>query len=285
MTAQLPPKSSRNDAGREPPQAPRAAALVTGAARRLGREIALGLARAGWDVAVHYGSSAEEARATVADIESLGRRAVAVQADLADEAQTCAMFDRASAEVGGIGCLVNSASRFEFDRPESFGYQALFEHIGPNLAAPLALARRLHDAIGEGEQGVVINLLDQKLDNLNPDFFSYTLTKAALLAATRMMAQAFAPRLRVAAVSPGITLISGDQSEAGFRRAHRMAPLGRSSTPEDIVAAVLYLARARAVTGVNLAVDGGQHLLPLSRDVMYVADGDPANPKAPGTPS
>ena len=169
MTTKLPPQSSRDEARREPP---RAAALVTGAARRLGREIALGLARAGWDVAVHYGSSTEESRATVADIESLGRRAVAVQADLADEAQTGAMFDRALAELGGIRCLVNSASRFEFDRPESFGYQALFEHVGPNLAAPLALARRLHDSIDEGEQGVVINLLDQKLDNLNPDFFS-----------------------------------------------------------------------------------------------------------------
>ena len=269
----------------DPSRTPRGGALVTGAARRLGREIALGLARAGWDVAVHYGTSAQEARATVADIEALGRRAVAVQADLADEDQTCAMFDRATSGIGGIRCLVNSASRFEFDRPESFGYRMLLEHVGPNLAAPLALTRKLHDSIAEGEQGVVINLLDQKLENLNPDFFSYTLTKAALLAATRVMAQAFAPRLRVAAVSPGITLISGDQSEAGFRRAHRMAPLGRSSTPEDIVAAVLYLAHARAVTGVNLAVDGGQHLLALSRDVMYVADPAPADPKPPGTPS
>ena len=285
MSSHEPPQTSSADTGQVPARTPRGAALVTGAARRLGREIALGLAAAGWDVAVHYGTSADEARATVADIEALGRRAVAVQADLADEAQAAAMFDRAVAGIGPIRCLVNSASRFEFDRPESFGYRTLLEHVGPNLAAPLLLARKLHASLADADQGVVINLLDQKLENLNPDFFSYTLTKAALLAATRMMAQAFAPRLRVAAVSPGITLISGEQSEAGFRRAHRMTPLGRSSTPDDIVAAVLYLARAQAVTGVNLAVDGGQHLLPLSRDVMYLTDGSPSAPPDTGTSS
>lgn len=247
-------------------------ALVTGAARRLGREVALGLARAGWDIAVHYGRSAGDALATVDEILALGQRAVAVQADLADEAATAAMFDAARQALGPIGCLVNNASRFDFDRPEAFGYAALDEHMRPNLAAPLLLARRLHDRLAPGECGVVVNLLDQKLDNLNPDFFSYTLTKAALAAATRMMAMAFAPRVRVVGVSPGITLVSGDQTEAGFERAHRMTPLGASSTPRDIVDAVVFLAQAPAITGVNLLVDGGQHLMPLSRDVMYLAD-------------
>jgi NAD(P)-dependent dehydrogenase (short-subunit alcohol dehydrogenase family) len=132
------------------------------------------------------------------------------------------------------------------------------------------LSRRLHEALGESRCGVVINLLDQKLDNPNPDFFSYTLTKFGLLGATRMMAMAFAPRLRVAGVSPGVTLVSGGQTEAGFAQSHTMTPLGRSSTPEDIVRAVVFLADARAITGVNLLVDGGQHLLPLPRDVMYL---------------
>lgn len=248
-------------------------ALVTGAARRLGRAIAIGLARAGWDVAVHYGTSRDEALEVVGEIESLGRRAAALPADLADEEATRAMFDAAQARLGPIGCVVNNASRFEFDRPETFGYQALAAHSAPNLAAPLLLAQRLHAAVPEGEQAVVINLLDQKLDNLNPDFFSYTLTKAALLAATRMMAMSFAPRVRVVGVSPGITLVSGNQTEGGFAAAHAMAPLGRSSLPEDIVAAVVFLADARAITGVNLLVDGGQHLLPLTRDVMYAAPG------------
>ncbi len=264
------PLAGAGDAHRAP--SPARTVLVTGAARRLGREIALGFAHDGWDVAVHYRESRDEAADTVAAIRALGRRAVAVRADLADEAQTCAMFDAALAGIGPIGCLVNNASRFSFDRPESFGYASLAGHAGPNLAAPLLLARRLHASLAAGGHGVVINLLDQKLGNLNPDFFSYTLTKAALLAATRMMASAFAPRLRVVAVSAGITLISGDQSPEGFERAHRMTPLGRSSTPQDVVEAVLYLARARAVTGVDLTVDGGQHLLPLPRDVMYLAE-------------
>lgn len=247
-------------------------ALVTGAARRLGREVALGLARAGWDVAVHYGRSADEARATVHEIKALGRRAASVQAELDDEAATAAMFDAARAALGPIGCLVNNASRFDFDRPEEFDYRTLDAHLRPNLAAPLLLARRLHETLAPGECGVVVNLLDQKLDNLNPDFFSYTLTKAALAAATRMMAMAFAPKLRVVGVSPGITMISGDQTLAGFERAHRMTPLGSSSTPRDVVDAVVFLAQAQAITGVNLVVDGGQHLMPLSRDVMYLAD-------------
>jgi len=247
------------------------AALVTGAGRRLGRELALGLARAGWDVAIHYGRSAEEAGRTADEIASMGRRACAVHADLADEAATGAMFDEARRALGAIGCVVNSASRFEYDHPASFGYRALEEHFGPNLAAPLLLARRLHESLADPQCGVVVNLLDQKLDNLNPDYFSYTLTKCALLGATRMMAMAFAPKLRVVGVSPGITLASGEQTAEGFARAHRLTPLGRSSTPEDVVRAVVFVAEAPAITGVNLLVDGGQHLLPLERDVMYLA--------------
>lgn len=246
-------------------------ALVTGAGRRLGREIALGLARAGWDVAVHYGRSAPDAEATVAEITALGRRSVAVQADLASEPETLAMFDAARAQLGPIGCLVNNASRFEFDAPDSFGYASLEAHARANLAAPLALSRRLHASLVGEACGVVINLLDQKLDNLNPDFFSYTLTKAALASATRMMAMAFAPTLRVVGVSPGITLVSGDQTPEGFNAAHRQTPLGASSTPQDIVDAVVWLAQARAVTGIDLAVDGGQHLMPLPRDVMFLS--------------
>ncbi len=244
--------------------------FVTGAAKRLGRRIALAFADAGWDVAIHYGSSQAEAERTAFDVVARGRRATTVQADLAAEAQVLAAFDAARGALGPIGCVVNSASRFEFDRPEDFAYANLQALIAPNLAAPLALARRLHDSIADPGRGVVINLLDQKLQNLNPDFFSYTLTKQALLGATRMMAMAFAPRLRVAAVSPGITLRSGEQTEEGFRAAHAKTPLGRSSTPEDIARAVLFLAESPAITGVNLTVDGGQHLLPLGRDVMYL---------------
>ena len=280
--APLPPAAAAPSpgAGASAPSAPEARrVLVTGAARRLGREIALALARAGWDVAVHHGESVQAAQDTVADIQALGRRAVALQADLADPQQTAALFDAASAALGPLDALVNNASRFEPDRPESFEYAGLHRHLDPNLAAPLLLARRLHEARcalpASAPAGVVINLLDQKLENLNPDFLSYTLTKAALASATTMLAMAFAPRLRVVSVSPGITLVSGDQTAEGFAQAHRMTPLGRSSTPADIAAAVVFLADAPAITGINLTVDGGQHLAASPRDVMYLT-GNPA---------
>lgn len=262
------------DRGTAPPDASSTAcrvALVTGAGRRLGRAIALGLAQAGWDVAVHYGRSGDEARCTAEAVQAAGRRAVTLQADLSDAAQAGALVARAAQALGAVTCLVNSASRFEFDRPESFDAALLQAHLAPNLAAPLALTRALHDALPAGGRGVAINLLDQKLANLNPDFFSYTLTKVALEAATRMMARALGPKLRVVGVSPGITLVSGDQSPANFEAAHRMTPLGRSSRPEDIVSAVAFLADADAITGVNLTVDGGQHLMGFDRDVMYLA--------------
>ena len=140
-----------------------------------------------------------------------------------------------------------------------------------NLTAPILLAQALHAATPAGSQAVVINLLDQKLFNMNPDFLSYTLSKAALQCATTMLAQALAPTVRVVGVAPGITLVSGDQSAAGFAKAHSATPLGRSSTPSDIAAAVSYLAISNAITGTTLVVDGGQHLMALPRDVMFLA--------------
>lgn len=249
----------------------RKTALVTGAAKRLGREIALGLARDGWDIAVHYRASRSEALATVDEIVALGRRAVALDADLADEAEARRLVPRAVEAFGSLGCVVNSASLFDYDNAHSFGHASLDAHMRCNLAAPLLLAQALHAVTPEGEQGVVINLLDQKLFNLNPDFLSYTLSKAALHTATSMLATALAPKLRVVGLAPGLTLVSGDQTEAGFANAHRQTVLGKSSMPADIAQAACYLAGARGVTGTTLLVDGGQHLLPLNRDVMFVA--------------
>ncbi len=250
----------------------RRTALVTGAARRLGREIALGLARDGWDIAVHYRGSEADAKATVGDILALGRCAVALHCDLANEADARRLVPEAVARLGSLGCVVNSASLFDYDDAASFGQTRLDAHMHCNLAAPILLAQALHAATPEGEQGVVINLLDQKLSNLNPDFLSYTLSKAALQTATTMLAMSLAPKLRVVGLAPGLTLVSGDQTEAGFAKAHRQTVLGKSSTPEDIVRAACYLADARGVTGTTLLVDGGQHLVPLNRDVMFVAN-------------
>ncbi|TYZ46395.1 short chain dehydrogenase [Ralstonia solanacearum] len=261
----------------ESPVLPRIA-FVTGAARRVGRVIALALGPQGWDVAVHCHRSRAEADAVAAEIIAMGRRAAVLQADLADEAAAGRLIADCTAALGTPTCLVNNASLFQYDVATSFSYASLDTHMRINVAAPLLLARELHRVLaaedgGAGEvRGVVVNLLDQKLDNLNPDFLSYTLSKAALATATTQLAQALAPTLRVVGVAPGATLVSWKQSESGFERAHKMAPLGRSSTPEDIAEAVCYLTTARAVTGTTLFVDGGQHLMPLARDVMFLTE-------------
>ena len=249
----------------------RKTALVTGAAKRIGRVIALALAQRGWDVVVHYGSSAREAHAVVAEIEALGQRALALSCNLNDEAAVNILVRRASAQLGPVSCVVNNAALFEHDSAASFSTAALDAHMHTNLVAPVLLAQALYDATPDGAQSVVVNLLDQKLFNLNPDFLSYTLSKAALHSATTMLAQALAPKVRVVGIAPGITLVSGEQSEAGFARAHKVTPLGRSSTPDDIAAAVCFVAESPAITGTTLVVDGGQHLIPLQRDVMFVA--------------
>jgi len=247
-------------------------ALVTGAGRRIGRAIALGMAEAGWDVAVHYRQSAADADDVVAAIRALGRRAVALHADLAIDAAVRALPRQAIHLLGGLDCIVNNASLFEYDKPDAFSPALLAAHMQCNVAAPLLLAQELHALVPDGGQAVVINLLDQKLYNLNPDFLSYTLSKAALQTATTLLAQALAPTLRVVGIAPGITLVSGDQSADGFERAHKVTPLGRSSTPQDIVDAVCYAANAKALTGTTLLVDGGQHLMPLARDVMFLTE-------------
>ncbi|MEN3276354.1 MAG: hypothetical protein V7631_2144 [Massilia sp.] len=259
--------STRQDG---PGAAPRVA-LVTGAGRRIGRAIALGLAAAGWDVAVHYRHSEREAQETGEAIRALGRRAAVLACDLADEAAVRQLPARAAEALGRVTCIVNNASLFEYDSATTFSPGLLAAHMSANLAAPLLLAQALHAATPVNSQAVVINLLDQKLYNLNPDFLSYTLSKAALETATKMLAQALAPRVRIVGVAPGITLVSGDQSEEGFAKAHTVTPLGRSSTPQDIADAVVYAAAARALTGTTLVVDGGQHLVPLARDVMFLA--------------
>lgn len=259
------------------PEQPQRVALVTGAAKRIGREIALALARRGWDVAVHYGQSANEAASLVTQIQALGRRAVALQCELSDADAVRGLLARAESELGPVQCLVNNASLFEQDTAQNFSPASLDRHMQVNLTAPLLLARALYAATAPQQQACVINLLDQKLCNLNPDYLSYTLSKSALQCATVTLAQAFAPRLRVVGISPGISLQSGAQSEAEFALAHQQTPLGRSSTAQDIADTVCFVADARAITGTTILVDGGQHLIPLQRDVMFLSAAQPTS--------
>jgi NAD(P)-dependent dehydrogenase (short-subunit alcohol dehydrogenase family) len=248
--------------------------LVTGAARRLGREIALGLAGSGHDVAVHYRSSAADAEATAAQLRGAGVDAATFAADLADEAACRALVPAVIAHFGRLDAVVNNASVFVYDAPGSFGHAAMEQHWRANVAPAVLLAQALHAHLAARQAtGCVVNLVDQKLWNPNPDYFSYTLSKAALQAATVMLAQALAPHLRVCGVAPGVTLVSGPMTEGEFETAHALTPLQRSSTPEDVARAVRFLLESPAVTGTTLLVDGGQHLVPQPRDVLFLAQG------------
>jgi NAD(P)-dependent dehydrogenase (short-subunit alcohol dehydrogenase family) len=248
--------------------------LVTGSAKRLGREVALALAASRWQVAVHYRGSAADAAATVADCKKVAAPGAIIesfQADLADEAQARALLPQVVARFGTVDAVVNNASLFEHDSIKSFGYEALAAHFRTNTGAPILLAHALHQHIasrgGEASPaGVVVNMLDQKLWNQNPDFLSYTLSKAALEAANTMLAIALAPRVRVVGVAPGLTITSHMLSPEKFEALHRLAPLGQSSTPQDVVMTVKFALENQSITGTTLVVDGGQHLMKFDRD-------------------
>jgi NAD(P)-dependent dehydrogenase (short-subunit alcohol dehydrogenase family) len=234
--------------------------------------MALEMAAQGWDVAVHCHHSVAQAQATAVELRALGARAEVLVADLADEAACTALLPQAAALFGRVDAVVNNASLFEHDDVASFSFDSMARHWRANTAPAIVLARSLHAlAADSGNAGVVINLLDQKLWNLNPDHLSYTLSKAALQAATTMLAMALAPRVRVCGVAPGVTLPSGPMSNAEFEAAHSMTPLQRSSTPEDVARAVRFLIESPAITGSTLLVDGGQHLQAQARDVMFLA--------------
>jgi NAD(P)-dependent dehydrogenase (short-subunit alcohol dehydrogenase family) len=238
--------------------------LVTGGAKRLGAAIARACAAAGWRVVVHYGTSAADAQALAADIGG-----ASVQGDLADPAATATLLARARDAAGGpVGALVNSASLFAYDRPEAIDPALAARLHAINAVAPAMLAAALA-AQDDVDDGAVVNLLDQKLANPNPDFFSYTLSKYALAGATEMLAQALAPKVRVNAVAPGITLPSGDQSEADFAAVAADNLLRRPVGADAVAAAVVYLLGARSVTGQMLYVDCGQRFLRRDGDVMF----------------
>ena len=241
--------------------------IVTGAARRLGREIALALAGAGWQVAVHYRNSEADAIKTVADCASIQEAAGQFQCDLDDETAVRGLLPQVVARFGRVDAVVNNASTFEHDTAASFGFSAMEHHLRSNTGAAIILAQTLHaHVVARGASGVVVNLLDQKLWNQNPDFFSYTLSKAALEAANTMLAMALAPQVRVVGVAPGLTLGSHMLSDEKFNALHKLSPLGRSSTPADVVATVKFALENQSMTGTTLLVDGGQHLMKFERD-------------------
>ncbi|WP_299947215.1 SDR family oxidoreductase [uncultured Ruegeria sp.] len=255
-------------------------ALVTGGGKRLGRAMALYLARRGMDVAVHYASSEQAARETVDEVQTLGRRSVALQADLLDESQTSALLPRAAEALGGpITCLINNASVFEYDNIHTATRQSWDRHLDSNLRAPFVLTQAMAeqglqpdlDAQGEPQAvGLIVNMVDMRVRKLTPEFMSYTIAKMGLWALTRTAAQALTPAIRVNAIGPGPTLQGHRQSERHFNAQRQNTILERGANPTDITAALGYFLDAHAVTGQLLCVDGGQHLGWQTPDVLGV---------------
>lgn len=238
-------------------------ALVTGAARRIGRALALDLAAQGFAVAVHYRESEAEALALVAEIRAAGGAAAALRADLGREAEMQALVPQAARLVGPLGLLVNNASVFDYDDVESATRETWDHHMEPNLRAPLVLTQSFAAELPPGAGGLVVNLLDARVLHPGPRFLSYTVTKIALWSLTQSLAQALAPRIRVNAIGPGPVLPPRGQTAAEFVERCSRLPLGRPAALAEITAALRFLIAAKSVTGQLLALDGGDHLATL----------------------
>jgi NAD(P)-dependent dehydrogenase (short-subunit alcohol dehydrogenase family) len=254
-------------------------ALVTGAGKRLGRAMALYLAGRGHDVAVHYSASRDEAEAVAAEIRAMGRRAQTFQADLLDETQVQALIPAATAALGPLTVLVNNASIFEYDRIDTATRQSWDRHIESNLRAPYVLTQAfaaqcppaLTDDNGEPlAQGLIVNMIDQRILKLTPEFSTYTIAKMGLWALTQTAAQGLAPHIRVNGIGPGPTLQGARQSAQHFATQRAATVLGRGASPSDITAALGFFLDSPAVTGQFIAVDGGQHLGWRTPDVLGV---------------
>jgi NAD(P)-dependent dehydrogenase (short-subunit alcohol dehydrogenase family) len=235
-------------------------ALVTGGAQRLGQAIAVELARHGFDVAIHCNHSIAEAEATSAQVTALGRRAAILQADLADEAQVVQLIPRSIERLGPIGVLVNNASRFDRDEWHDATRISWDAHMEPNLRAPFVLTQCFARALPSASEGVVINMIDQRVWSLTPHFVSYTISKAGLWALTQTMALALAPRIRVNAIGPGPALPSPRQTRDQFARQSASVPLGHGTTPAEVGRTAVAILQMPAMTGQMIALDGGQHM-------------------------
>ena len=235
-------------------------ALITGAARRIGRAIALDLAQDGWDVAIHFRNSSQDAGQLVQDLAKLGVKSAAFAGDLAKFSDVQGLVGRVSKAMGAPTCLINNASEFLLDSPSTLEEATWDKHLDINLKAPVFLAQAMVKHLPEGTDGNIINIIDQRVWKLTPEFFSYTISKAGLWTATQTLAQALAPRVRVNAIAPGPVFRSVYQNDAAFSAEQASTLLGRGPSPEEIAAAVRFILAASSMTGQMIALDGGQHL-------------------------
>lgn len=235
-------------------------ALVTGAARRIGRTIAIALAADGWHVAVHYGQSPDDAETLAEEIRALGRQAITLAADLSQSHEVRSLIPRCVSGLGAPSCLINNASLFRDDSVASLDDESWQAHMNVNLRAPVLLAQSMAAHLPSGAAGNVINIVDQRVLRPAPEFFSYSASKAGLWWVTRTMAQALAPAIRVNAIAPGPVLRSVHQTPEEFDAEQAATLLGHGAAPDEIAAAVRFLLEAPSITGQIICVDGGQHL-------------------------
>lgn len=244
-------------------------AIVTGGAKRIGAALVRALAEDGWHVIIHCNRSVDDARALAGELQAEGRGATVVAADLADPGCGDAIVAAAHG-APPLGLLVNSASRFDYDRLEDFSAAVFDAHMAVNLRAPALLTRAFAAAVPEDARALVVNLLDAKLDALNPDYFSYTLSKIGFAGLTELTARSYAPRLRCAGIAPAVTLVSGPQSRENFEAVHGLNPLGQGVTVAEIVAALRFIIATPTFNAQTVTLDGGQRLMGLPRDVAYL---------------
>jgi len=245
-------------------------ALITGAAKRIGASIALGLADAGFDIAVHVNSSTKDGQAMVEKLQARGVKAQLFELDLTNTDQIKAMIEAVAGSMGAIDLVVNNASGFTFDSPQDFDHALANKLMKVNLLAPAEIARCF--AKNCTKDALVVNMLDNKVFSLNPDYYSYTITKVALHGATQMMAMGFAGKIRVNAIAPGVTLVSGDQSQENFEKSWRKSLSGIGATPQEIAETVLYIWKTKSINGETIVLDGGQRLMGLERDVAFITE-------------
>lgn len=249
--------------------------LITGAAVRLGKVLSRSFADNGWRVFCHYNKSQEAAENLVEEIVNSGHVAVALQSDLSSERGCKDLISKVKKHVEKLDCLINNASSFNPDSASNFDSAQALQQLQMNLVTPLSLARWMAQILTPDDSsvlGCIINILDQKVFNTNPDYFTYTVGKLALERAVAIQAQALAPRLRVCGVAPGLMYLSGPQTLENFDYASRANLLRRETDPRDVAKTCLFLASTASITGVTVTVDSGQHLVPLTRDIMFIVE-------------
>jgi NAD(P)-dependent dehydrogenase (short-subunit alcohol dehydrogenase family) len=246
--------------------------LITGAAKRIGRQLALDMAGDGYDVAVHYNGSADAAEEVAKSIRGMGRKAMIVQCDLADAAAASKLVDEAAQALGGLTCLINNASIFDYDDIGSMTIESWDGHLNINLRAPVLLSQAFARQLPAKAKGNIVNIIDQRVWKLTPQFFSYTASKAGLWAVTRTMAQALAPNIRVNAIGPGPALANSRMDEEEFLKQAGLTLLKRGTSPQEISGTVRFILSQPAMTGQMIALDGGQHLAWQTPDVVEVKE-------------